>query len=296
MRTRNLLLMSAVLAAVAAITVPVNAIAKDAERPARLERVEGSDLPRVILQEQAAKRLAIEVSEVKIVGAKRWMLLVGEVEQVNGDALETASISATSTGQSTPVQLRIRVPSDGQAALNSQQDLLAIEPASDAGLAPEDYADAYDPFGNDDGPNDRDDDSDDVKMVMVVPIGPDSSVNRYFARPLEAPPGTLANGQYFEPIKADIAMKLGQQVLVRMEKPDGDENAKIIPYSSVIYDVSGNSWLYTNPEPLVFVRQKISIDRILGNVVVLKEGPEAGTKIVSVGAAELMGVEQKVGN
>lgn len=297
MRNHSLLLMSAMFTTVATCAMPTVVLAKEVERPARLEKVEGSDLPRVILLEQAAKRLAIEVTVVRVVGAKRWMLLVGEVEQVGNDELETASIAAIGTGQATPPKLRIKVPSEGQMAMNSQQDLLAIVLDDDAGLDHEDYADAYDPFGSDDdGPNDIDDDSDDVKMVLVVPIGPNSAVNRYLARPLEASNGAPVNGQYFEPVNGDSAMKLGQQVFVRVAKAEGGDKAKIVPYSSVIYDVSGNSWLYTNPEPLVFVRHKISIDRILGNVVVLKEGPEAGTKIVSVGAAELMGIEQKVGN
>ena len=296
MRNRNPLLVSAMLAAVMACAVPPAAIAKEGERPARLEKVEGSDLPRVILLDQAAKRLAIEVSEVRVVGAKRWMLLVGEVEAVNADGIETATIAGAGGGQTAPLQLRIKVPPEGETAMNSRQDLLTIMPGGDAGLTAEDFADAYDPFGDDDGPNDTDDDSDDVKMVLVVPIGPNSAVNQFMARPLPAPDGVLANGLYFEPINGDTVMKLGQQVFVRVENEEGGDKATVIPYSSVIYDVAGDSWLYTNPEPLVFVRHKISIDRILGNVVVLKDGPVAGTKIVSVGAAELMGVEQKVGN
>ncbi len=296
MRNRNPLLLSAMLAAVMACAVPPAAIAKEGERPARLEKVDGSDLPRVILLEQAAKRLAIEVSEVRVVGAKRWMLLVGEVEAVNADELETATIAAGDSSQTAPLQLRIKVPPEGETAMNSRQDLLTIMPGGDAGLNAEDFADAYDPFGDDDGPNDTDDDSDDVKMVLVVPIGPNSAVNQYMARPLPAPDGVLANGLYFEPVKINPAMKPGQQVFVRVENEEGGDKAMVVPYSSVIYDVGGDSWLYTNPEPLVFVRHKISIDRILGNVVVLKDGPAAGTKIVSVGAAELMGVELKVGN
>jgi hypothetical protein len=38
------------------------------------------------------------------------------------------------------------------------------------------------------------------------------------------------------------------------------------------------------------------VNYIDGNVVVLKDGPPAGTVVVSVGAAELFGTEFKVGN
>ena len=49
-----------------------------------------------------------------------------------------------------------------------------------------------------------------------------------------------------------------------------------------------------SPEPLVFVRQPIAIAYVHEDVAVLKDGPATGTAIVSVGAAQLMGVEQRV--
>jgi len=65
----------------------------------------------------------------------------------------------------------------------------------------------------------------------------------------------------------------------------------VVPYSAVLYDAHGETWVYTNPEPLVFVRQRISIDRIDGNRVILTDGPSAGTTIVTVGGAELLAAE-----
>jgi len=66
---------------------------------------------------------------------------------------------------------------------------------------------------------------------------------------------------------------------------------KIIPYAAVLYGLHGETWTYTNPEPLVFVRQLIVIDHIEGDRVVLSEGPDAGTAVVVIGAAELYGAE-----
>jgi outer membrane receptor protein involved in Fe transport len=68
-----------------------------------------------------------------------------------------------------------------------------------------------------------------------------------------------------------------------------------IPYAAVIYDPNGETWAYTNPEPLVFVRQSITVDRIQGELAVLSSGPPPGTPVVSVGAAELLGTEYEVG-
>jgi hypothetical protein len=65
----------------------------------------------------------------------------------------------------------------------------------------------------------------------------------------------------------------------------------VIPYPAVLYDANGDTWTYTSPQPLVFVRQDISVDRIEGNSAVLSAGPPAGTAVVIVGADEIWGVE-----
>lgn len=64
-----------------------------------------------------------------------------------------------------------------------------------------------------------------------------------------------------------------------------------IPYGALIYTAEGDSWVYTNPEPLVYIRAQVVVERIDGNTVRLREGPPAGTKIVTLGAAELYGAE-----
>ncbi|HYY08885.1 MAG TPA: hypothetical protein VFA25_09820 [Actinomycetota bacterium] len=68
-----------------------------------------------------------------------------------------------------------------------------------------------------------------------------------------------------------------------------------IPYAAVLYDPNGNTWTYTNPEPRVFIRSPVSIERIVGSHAFLSSGPPAGTTVVTVGAAELLGTEYEVG-
>ena len=68
-----------------------------------------------------------------------------------------------------------------------------------------------------------------------------------------------------------------------------------MPYAAVLYDPNGDTWAYTNPEPLVFVRSPITVVTIEGNRAVLSDGPAAGTQVVTVGAAELLGTEYEVG-
>ena len=70
----------------------------------------------------------------------------------------------------------------------------------------------------------------------------------------------------------------------------------VIPYGAIIYDTKGQTWTFTNPQPLVFVRHSITVERISGDKVILTEGPPAGTAVVTVGSAELMGAEFKYGH
>jgi hypothetical protein len=64
-----------------------------------------------------------------------------------------------------------------------------------------------------------------------------------------------------------------------------------IPYAALIYDEEGNTYTYVSPKPLVYVRERIDVDRIAGDRVVLRHGPPAGTAVVTTGAAEVYSAE-----
>ncbi len=68
-----------------------------------------------------------------------------------------------------------------------------------------------------------------------------------------------------------------------------------VPYGAVLYDAKGATFVYTNPEELVFVRHPITVDRIDGPTALLSAGPPLGTKVVTVGGSELAGIEFGVG-
>ena len=75
----------------------------------------------------------------------------------------------------------------------------------------------------------------------------------------------------------------------------GSGMRRVIPYSALVYEINGDTWVYTSPEPRVFVRGKVVVDYIDGDRAMLREGPPAGTQIVSVGATELYGAEFRTG-
>ncbi|HLF27992.1 MAG TPA: hypothetical protein VJG32_16785 [Anaerolineae bacterium] len=84
-----------------------------------------------------------------------------------------------------------------------------------------------------------------------------------------------------------------QTAPVRDEEVNGTPRL-VVPYAAVIYGLKGETWAYSNPEPLVFVRQLLNVEYIEGDLAVLLEGPAVGTAVVTVGGAELYGAETGV--
>ena len=77
---------------------------------------------------------------------------------------------------------------------------------------------------------------------------------------------------------------------------DGDVPTAQVPYSAVLYDPDGATWVFVNPEARTFVREPITVDRIEGDTAYLTAGPPADTKVVTVGAPEIYGAELGVGD
>jgi hypothetical protein len=90
--------------------------------------------------------------------------------------------------------------------------------------------------------------------------------------------------------RLDIKTDRVQEMVVRGVK------RTVVPYAAVLYDAQGQNWVYTSPEPLVFVRHRIHVDYIRGDRAVLSQGPPSGTAVVTVGAAELFGAEFEIGH
>jgi hypothetical protein len=64
-----------------------------------------------------------------------------------------------------------------------------------------------------------------------------------------------------------------------------------VPYAAVVYDADGGTWAFVEVEPRVYQRAEITISSIDGDEVRLTSGPDIGAQVVTVGAAELVGVE-----
>jgi hypothetical protein len=141
-----------------------------------------------------------------------------------------------------------------------------------------------------------------VAIVAVAAVGIGVASLATFAYPQTSPaPGNKTVAGRVEKVPgtdvsrvvltADAMRRLGiQTTAVRVE-----QGRTVIPYAAVLYDQSGATWTYTNPEPLVYVRQRITVENITGERAVLSTGPPDGTTVVTVGVAELYGTELGVG-
>jgi hypothetical protein len=69
---------------------------------------------------------------------------------------------------------------------------------------------------------------------------------------------------------------------------------RVIPYAAVFYSPTGETWAYTNPEGLTFVREQIVVDRVEGDQAMLSKGPAPGSKVATIGVAELYGAESGI--
>ena len=90
-----------------------------------------------------------------------------------------------------------------------------------------------------------------------------------------------------------IKTELGREVSTTVPG-QGEGKHTVIPVGAVIFDRQATTWVYTTSEPLNYIRQPVIVARSDGDIAVLQSGPGAGTAVVSVGAAELLGIEYGV--
>ena len=91
------------------------------------------------------------------------------------------------------------------------------------------------------------------------------------------------------------AERLGIQTAPVSRETAGGTSRTVMPYAALLYDERGDTWTYTNPEGLAYVRHGVTVDFIEGDLAILSDGPPIGTLVVTVGAAELYGAETGVG-
>ena len=131
-------------------------------------------------------------------------------------------------------------------------------------------------------------------QAEVVPLGAASSVRGVAATPVAAPPTadatTAGIDLFYSVANRDRTLHLGQRVTVRMPLRTREESL-VVPRAAVLYDAFGGTWVYEARDGGTFVRQRVALADVVGDTAVLRQGPRAGTRVVTIGAAELFGTE-----
>jgi len=91
-------------------------------------------------------------------------------------------------------------------------------------------------------------------------------------------------------LTAEAAHRIG----LKTATVEASETSTVVPLAAVVYDRDGSTWVYTVEAPLTYVRERVTLGDVDGDVALLEDGPPAGTEVVTVGAAELLGSEYGV--
>ncbi len=131
-----------------------------------------------------------------------------------------------------------------------------------------------------------------VLLSAMVALGACSNVE---ATPAEPPPAVVeeVSGDVLPRITltASAADRLG----IEMDKVAVAEQGFVVPSAAVIITTEGRYWVYTNPEPLVYLREEISPVFEEDEQAFFSDGPPVGMPVVITGVPELYGAEFGVG-
>ncbi|MEO8269918.1 MAG: HlyD family efflux transporter periplasmic adaptor subunit [Aureliella sp.] len=114
------------------------------------------------------------------------------------------------------------------------------------------------------------------------------------AKPIAAPPTadaiTSSADLYYEIDNRELGLRPGQRVGVELATST-TEDSLIVPTGSIIYDIYGNTWVYSVTGERQYRRSRVSLRFVDGQDAVLAAGPKIGSSVVVDGAAELFGTE-----
>lgn len=304
------LVASAVMATRVLVLVLVPAAAHAAEAggsvsagkspPVTLESIPGGTAKRVTLSAKAAERLGIQMGEVgeQAIVRKQMVggLIIAPVEQQPGAKPDNGGSGGFGGfGKGAAVQSP-KPASDVKAGSAGLLKVTTAEAQLQGGAAP--------PLAPVTGtvwvlvslsPVEWDRLAKD-KPARLLALGTrDKLANEVLAMPSAMPPvedakRTMLSMYYVVP-GTDHGLTLNSRMRVELEQTGNAEKQKFVPYAAVYYDGKGVTWVYVSTKPLVFERQRITVDRIVGDLAFLSNGPSVGTPVVTVGASMLYGAE-----
>ena len=136
--------------------------------------------------------------------------------------------------------------------------------------------------------------ADPAAVATVAPLGSPSGHEGHAAQPVAGPPtanpAAASVDLFYEIDNADGLYRAGQRVQVSVSLRESGEQI-VVPWSAILQDIQGGSWVYVEASRGTYVRTRVELQRVFGDLAVLARGPESGTPVVTVGVAELAGTE-----
>src|SRR3990172_3322985 len=259
-----------------------------ASGPVTLESISGSEAKRIILTAKASERLGIEtgtVSEEAVAGRQVVSGLVVPPSPVpakpqpkpgggtfGGIALSAASSTAPVAAGRPVLTGTATAPAASTAAHAGEVwVLVTLSPAEWERLAKDTPARLL-PVAAGEKPG---------RETLALPSG---------MAPAEDAKRSMLTVRYTVSGK-DHGLTLYKRMRVELQLIGSKEKQRVIPYSAVYYDAKGTPFVYASSRPLTFERQRVGVERIVGDRAVLSEGPPVRTPVLTVGAPMLFGAE-----
>ncbi len=135
-----------------------------------------------------------------------------------------------------------------------------------------------------------------VVTILVAGLAGAGCASRPEAAPTEPEPAHVEAIEGSELHVVTLTARAAERLGIETAPVTEADGRFAIPYGALFYDAEGGAWAYVEEGRLAYVRHALTVDVIEGDQVFLREGPSAGTGVVSVGAAELFGTEFEIGH
>lgn len=132
------------------------------------------------------------------------------------------------------------------------------------------------------------------KDATIIPLGMNQGSTFFQAKPVQGPPlsnaGSASADLFYEISNSDRLFRIGQKVRTSLLL-EAYEESLVVPWSAILYDSKGGSWVYVKIAAHVYSRHRVEVSHIVNDFVVLTRGLKVGDEVVVAGAAEIFGTE-----
>lgn len=130
--------------------------------------------------------------------------------------------------------------------------------------------------------------------ATITSLAGDTPTTVVRAKHVPTPSSANASGSmvdlFYEFENLGSALRLGQRVGIRVPLRE-EEESLVVRASALVHDLHGGAWIYENSSPHIYLRRRVQVRHILGDLVALTGSVKPGAAVVTTGVAELFGTE-----